>query len=115
MRNLNQQHQWYEPSDCSAQINLAGPKREPARRSIRHRFSSSAPDGNDTASCACVYQMRAGFRPTMTVLQGYKTIILDDGLCPISFPQDKQMKLIPVLTLYMQDIYKGGLAAEPVE
>ena len=24
------------------------------------------------------------------------------------------MKLIPVLTLYMQDIYKGGLAAEPV-
>jgi len=25
------------------------------------------------------------------------------------------MKLIPVLTLYMQDIYKGGLAAEPVE
>ena len=51
----------------------------------------------------------------MTVLQGYKTIILDDGLCLISFPQDKQMKLIPVLTLYMQDIYKGGLAAEPVE
>lgn len=51
----------------------------------------------------------------MTVLQGYKTIILDDGLCLISFPQDKQMKLIPVLTLHMQDIYKGGLAAEPVE
>ena len=25
------------------------------------------------------------------------------------------MKLIPVLTLYMYDIYKGGLAAEPVE
>lgn len=25
------------------------------------------------------------------------------------------MKLIPVLTLYMQDIYKGGLAAEPVK
>lgn len=49
------------------------------------------------------------------MLQGYKTIILDDGLCLISFPQDKQMKLIPVLTLYMQDIYKGGLAAEPVE
>lgn len=24
------------------------------------------------------------------------------------------MKLISVLTLYMQDIYKGGLAAEPV-
>ena len=24
------------------------------------------------------------------------------------------MKLIPVLTLYMQDTYKGGLAAEPV-
>ena len=51
----------------------------------------------------------------MTVLQGYKTIILDDGLCLISFPQDKQMKLISVLTLHMQDIYKGGLAAEPVE
>ena len=50
----------------------------------------------------------------MTVLQGYKTIILDDGLYLLSFPQDKQMKLIPVLTLYMQDIYKGGLAAEPV-
>lgn len=49
------------------------------------------------------------------MLQGYKTIILDDGLCLISFPQDKQMKLIPVLTLHMQDIYKGGLAAEPVE
>lgn len=25
------------------------------------------------------------------------------------------MGLISVLTLYMQDIYKGGLAAEPVE
>ena len=47
----------------------------------------------------------------MTVLQGYKTIILNDGL----YLLDKQMKLIPVLTLYMQDIYKGGLAAEPVE
>ena len=51
----------------------------------------------------------------MTVLQGYKTIILDDGFYLLSFPQNKQMKLIPVLTLYMQNIYKGGLAAEPVE
>ena len=51
----------------------------------------------------------------MTVLQGYKTIILDDGFYLLSFPQDKQMGLIPVLTLYMQNIYKGGLAAEPVE
>ena len=51
----------------------------------------------------------------MTVLHGYKTIILDNGLYLLSFPSDKQMKLIPVLTLYMQDIYKGGLAAEPVE
>ena len=50
----------------------------------------------------------------MAVLQGYKTIILDDGFYLLSFPWDKQMKLIPVLTLYMQDIYKGGLAAEPV-
>ena len=50
----------------------------------------------------------------MTVLQGYKTIILDDGFYLLSFPQNKQMKLIPVLTLYMQNIYKGGLAAEPV-
>ena len=50
----------------------------------------------------------------MTVLQGYKTIILDDGFYLLSFPQNKQMKLIPVLTLYMQDIYKGELAAEPV-
>ena len=51
----------------------------------------------------------------MTVLQGYKTIILNDGFYLLSFPQDKQMGLIPVLTLYMQNIYKGGLAAEPVE
>ena len=50
----------------------------------------------------------------MTVLQGYKTIILDDGFYLLSFPLDKQMKFIHVLTLYMQDIYKGGLAAEPV-
>ena len=50
----------------------------------------------------------------MTVLHGYKTIILYDGLYLLSFPLDKQMKLIPVLTLYMQDTYKGGLAAEPV-
>lgn len=50
----------------------------------------------------------------MTVLQGYKTIILDDGLYLLSFPLDKQMKFIHVLTLYMQGIYKGGLAAEPV-
>lgn len=50
----------------------------------------------------------------MTVLQGYKTIILDDGLYLLSFPLNKQMKFIHVLTLYMQDTYKGGLAAEPV-
>ena len=59
--------------------------------------------------------MWAGFRPTMTVLQGYKTIILNDGFYLLSFPQDKQMGIIPVLTLYMQNIYKGGFAAEPVE
>ena len=35
-------------SDCSAQINLAGSQKENRLDvSIRHRFSSSAPDGND--------------------------------------------------------------------
>ena len=34
--------------DCSAQINLAGSQKENRLDvSIRHRFSSSAPDGND--------------------------------------------------------------------
>ena len=35
-------------SECSAQINLAGSQKENRLDvSIRHRFSSSAPDGND--------------------------------------------------------------------
>lgn len=35
-------------TDCSAQINLAGSQKENRLDvSIRHRFSSSAPDGND--------------------------------------------------------------------
>lgn len=39
---------FYSSTDCSAQINLAGSQKENRLDvSIRHRFSSSAPDGND--------------------------------------------------------------------